>query len=60
MFSFDETSAYLVKRYQEETAAANAATDRKARLLHFERAMKYAQLAIRAGGDQTANKPRPL
>jgi hypothetical protein len=49
MFSADKMPAYLVKRHEEETAAAQAATDLKSRILHLELAMRYALLAARGG-----------
>jgi hypothetical protein len=47
MTNRDETPACPIKRHEEETAAAQAATDREARILHLERAMRYALQAAR-------------
>jgi hypothetical protein len=47
MLNRDETPAHLIKRHEEETAAAQAATGREARIVHLELAMRYALLAAR-------------
>jgi hypothetical protein len=49
MFGRDRAAAYLIKRHEDETAAAMAATDREERILHLGRAMRYALLAAKDG-----------
>ncbi len=45
MFAMKDRSAYFVSRHAEETAAAEAATTHKARVVHLELAMRYSLLA---------------
>jgi hypothetical protein len=49
MTNRDETPACVIKRHEEETAAAETATDRETRILHLERAMRYALQAAKDG-----------
>jgi hypothetical protein len=49
MFDTQQPPAYLLKRHEEETAAATAATDRNARIAHLELALRYAVQAAKGG-----------
>jgi SLT domain-containing protein len=52
---------YFSRRYEEESAAADTATNADARLAHLELAARYAQLAaaIREVEERLGVKPTP-
>jgi hypothetical protein len=49
MFAAKDSASHFLRRHEEETAAAEAAADRQARIAHLELAVRYALLAARDG-----------
>jgi hypothetical protein len=47
MSGIQDKPAYLINRHEQETAAAKAATDSKARIAHLDLALRYAVLAAK-------------
>ena len=62
MFGMKDRYAYFVSRHVEETAAADAAITREARIAHLELALRYSLLAaqdnqLKVAGESASRPP---
>ena len=57
MISKQDRTAFFVLRHEQETAAADAATDGTSRVAHLELALRYALLANEQTAEARAEEP---